>query len=86
MDCSTFDLSIWSNFNHFRNKVKNMENELWGILAYAAINVINALTSHWSEKSGVAKVFSIITEALSFIGSKGQPNVIKLPGQVQKKN
>lgn len=56
--------------------------ELIVMAAIVLVNLVNALTPHWSERVGLARFALKLTEALSFISSKGGSLGLKLPGKV----
>ena len=60
-------------------------SELIGLTGYLLVNVLNAITPHWSKAGGIAKGILFITEALSFFSSKNNGGMFKMPGQIQKK-
>ena len=67
-----------------------MDNlQLIGLAGYLLVNVFNALTPHWSKAKGIVKVLTFVTEALSFVTSKGVLNdtagKLKMPLQVNVK-
>jgi len=64
----------------------NNNIELIGLISYGLVNILNSITPHWSNAKGITKVILFTTEVLSFFASKGTGNLMKLPGQIQKKN
>lgn len=55
-----------------------------GGIAFLSMAIANALTTHYSQKTGLAKAFLFVAEVCSFLTSKGAPGVIKLPLTVGK--
>ena len=54
-----------------------------GIIGYAIVNVLNAITPHWSGTKGITKAFLIFTEAVSVISSLNSNKSFKLPGKIK---
>jgi hypothetical protein len=75
------------------NEVIGWIGNNWGtitIVALILIQVSNIVTRHYGEKKGIGKFFSMVTELLSVVTSRGVSNgqfgKLKLPFQSVKGN
>ena len=55
------------------------------LISFLLINLMNAITNHFSDNKGLQKVGLIITQFLSFVVSKDENGKFKLPGMLTKK-
>jgi hypothetical protein len=53
-------------------------------VGFLIVNLINAITTHFTQFTGLKKVGLVIAQFLSFVKSKDEAGALKLPGVTKK--
>lgn len=59
----------------------------WELIVVAMtmiMSLLNVITKHWKDNTGLVKALTFVTEALSILKSANVPGLLKVPGKVSK--